>query len=114
MTVTAALLVKDPPLDRLAMLLAVIRPVVPTAVVVVDDRTGPRSVDVMAAWPGVELVPFTWVDDFAAARSAALPRISSDWVLHLDPDEMPTPAMLEFVRAVDAEPQRDEPWRGAV
>ena len=114
MTVSAALLVLDPPLDRLAMLLAYLRPVVSQTVIVVDDRTAAGSIETMSAWPGVTLVPFGWVDDFAEARSAALPHCTGDWVLHLDPDEMPTAAMLEFIRAVDAEPQPDVVWQGAV
>jgi hypothetical protein len=113
MTVTAAFLVKDPPLDRLAMLLAVLRPVAPEAVIVVDSRTSDADRAVMAAWPGVQLVPFDWVDDFSAARNAALPHCKGDWVLHLDPDEMPTTAMLDFIRAVDLEPQPDALWQGA-
>jgi hypothetical protein len=32
--------------------------------------------------------------------------------LHLDPDEMPTAAMLEFIRMVDGTPQQDVSWQG--
>lgn len=109
MTVTAAFLVKDPPLDRLALLLAYLRPVVGEVVIVVDDRTANAAT--MATWPGVKLVPFTWCDDFAAARNAALPHCTGDWILHLDPDELPSAAMLDFIRAVDAEPQADVEWQ---
>ena len=96
MTVSAAFLVLDPPLDRLAALLELIRPVVHEAIVVVDDRTRPETVDVMSTWPNVKLIPFGWVDDFAAARNAALPHCTGDWVLHLDPDEIPSRAMLSM------------------
>jgi glycosyltransferase involved in cell wall biosynthesis len=106
MTVTAAFLVKDPPLDRLALLLAYLRPIVSEVVIVVDDRTA-----TMPAWPGVKLVPFTWCDDFSAARNAALPHCTGDWILHLDPDELPSAAMLDFIRTVDAEPQIDVEWQ---
>ena len=114
MTVSAALLVLDPPLDRLAMLLACVRHVVSDTVIVVDDRTRPEAVATMSDWEGVTLVPLSWCDDFAAARNAALPHCRGDWVLHVDPDEMPTGPMLDFVRMVDASPREDASWRGCV
>ena len=114
MTVSAAFLVLDPPVDRLAMLLECIRPVVSDVVIVVDDRTRPEAVETMSTWRDVTLVPFRWVDDFAAARNAALPHCAGDWVLHLDPDEMPTAAMIDFIRTVDASPWADVAWQGAI
>ena len=112
MTVTAAFLVKDPPLDRLALLVEYLRPVVSEFVIVVDDRTAAEASDTMSAWRDVTLVPFRWVDDFATARNAALPHCHGDWVLHLDPDEMPTAAMLDFIRTVDSAAQSDVDWQG--
>lgn len=109
--ITLAMLVKDPPLDRMAALLEYVQPVVDQTVVVVDDRTSSRAWDVMATW-NVELVGFTWCDDFAAARNAALPRVRGDWVLHLDPDELPSHAMLDFLRTIDASPWADVEWQG--
>ena len=113
MTVSAAFLVKDPPLARLALLVEYLRPVVSELVIVVDDRTAAETVGTMSAWRDVTMVPFRWVDDFAAARNAALPHVTGDWVLHLDPDEMPTAAMLDFIRTVDSAPQGDVEWQGA-
>lgn len=111
MTVSAALLVKDPPIDRLAALVEYLRPVVSQYVVVVDDRTEQEAVDVMASWPAVEIVPFRWVDDFSAGRNAALPHVNGDWILHVDPDELPSLAMVEFIRTVDAQRQEDVLWQ---
>jgi glycosyltransferase involved in cell wall biosynthesis len=102
MTVSLALLVKDPPLDRLARLLDYVRPVVTETVAVVDDRTANETVDILSHWEGVTVVPFSWCDDFAAGRNAALPHCTGDWILHLDPDEWPTPMMLDFIAMVDA------------
>jgi hypothetical protein len=113
MTVTAAFLVKDPPLDRLALLVEYLRPVVSEFVIVVDDRTAVEAADTMSAWRDVTLVPFRWVDDFATARNAALPHCHGDWILHLDPDEMPTAAMLDFIRTVDSATQSDVDWQGS-
>jgi len=113
-TVSAAFLVKDPPLDRFVALIELLRPFVHEFIVVVDDRTAVESADIMSTWRGVTLVPFRWVDDFSAARNAALPHCTSDWVLHLDPDEIPTPAMLEFVRMVDQSDETDVRWGEAI
>jgi hypothetical protein len=113
-TVSAAFLVKDPPLDRLVQLVEVLRPVVGEFVIVVDDRTPPSVVEVMASWHGVTTVPFTWVDDFAAARNAALPFCTGRWILHLDPDEMPTLGLLQFIAMVDALDERDEVWHDVI
>ena len=106
------MLVKDPPLDRLAMLLDYVSPVVGQVVVVVDSRTrdeDARSLEALVA----KVVPFEWVDDFSSARNAALPYISGDWVLHLDPDELPSAAMLAFLAAVGAGEWGDSQWQGA-
>jgi glycosyltransferase involved in cell wall biosynthesis len=111
--ISAAFLVKDPPLDRLALLVEYLRPVVSQYVIVVDDRTAAEASDTMSAWRDVTLVPFRWVDDFSEARNAALPHCTGDWILHLDPDELPTAAMLDFLRMVDAVPQADVQWQGS-
>ena len=103
MSVSLAMLVKSPPLDRMAALIDAVRPVIDEVVVVVDDRTGVADCDAMAAM-GCRLVPFTWCDDFSAGRNAALPHCSGDWILHLDPDEMPSPNMLAFIGMVRASP----------
>jgi hypothetical protein len=113
MTISAAFLVKDPPLDRLALLVEYLRPIVTEYVIVVDDRTAAEAVATMSAWRDVTIVPFRWVDDFAAARSAAIPHCHGDWVLHLDPDEIPSAAMLDFLRIVDETPQDDVDWQGS-
>lgn len=111
MTVSLAMLVLDPPIDRMALLLEYVKPVVSQVVVVVDDRTSREAVARMEAW-GAQTVPFTWCDDFSAARNAALPHVSGDWTLHLDPDELPSHAMLDFIRLVDASEWGDHEWRG--
>jgi glycosyltransferase involved in cell wall biosynthesis len=102
MSVTLAMLVKDPPLDRLALLVEYLRPVVSEFVIVVDDRTAVEAADMMSTWANVKLVPFAWVDDFAEARNAALPHCHGDWILIVDPDELPSLAMVEHIREVDA------------
>lgn len=113
MTVSAAFLVLDPPLDRFIALLEHIRPFVNDAVVVIDDRTSTETVSIIESW-GVVTVPFRWVDDFSAARNAGLLACNSDWVLTLDPDELPSVAMLNFVQTVDESPWEDVVWHGVM
>ncbi len=83
-------------------------------VIVVDDRTKAETVDIMAGWEGVTIVPFRWIDDFSAGRNQALPHCKGDWILHVDPDELPSAAMLAFIAMVDATPQQDVEWHGSI
>jgi glycosyltransferase involved in cell wall biosynthesis len=41
----------------------------------------------MAAEFGAKVLPFTWLDDFAAARNFALAHAAGEWILVLDADE---------------------------
>ena len=111
--ITLCMLVKDPPLDRLVALLEYVKPLIGQTVAVVDDRTDPRAFLAMSGW-GIELVPFTWVDDFSAARNAALPYAKGDWILHLDPDELPSADMMTFLSMVDRSPWSDVEWQGSI
>ncbi len=110
--ISAAFLVKDPPLDRLRSLVEYLRPVVTDFVMVVDDRTAAETSDAIAHWEGTTLVPFRWVDDFSAGRNAALPHCKGDWTLIVDPDEMPSRAMLDFCEMVDRSDWSDVKWDG--
>jgi glycosyltransferase involved in cell wall biosynthesis len=110
--ITLCMLTKSPPLDRMATLLDYVSPLVGQVVVVMDSRTKDEDARVVENM-GAELVPFEWIDDFAAARNAALPKAKGDWILHLDPDELPSVDMLNFVSTVNAsewQPQRM--WQG--
>ncbi len=55
-------------------------------IVVVDTGSTDRTVEI-AKEHGAEVHPFTWSDDFSAARNAALEHATGDWVLVLDADE---------------------------
>lgn len=112
MTVSAAFLVKEPPLDRLSALVEYLRPVVTDFVMVVDDRTAAETTQTIAQWEGINVVPFRWVDDFSAGRNAALPHCNGDWTLIVDPDELPSRAMLDFVALIDASEWGDVRWDG--
>jgi glycosyltransferase involved in cell wall biosynthesis len=116
--ISLAMLVLDPPLDRLAMLLDYVSPVVGQVVIVVDDRTAPEVCERIAGLgcqcaDGSVTAMFRWRNDFAAARNAALEYVHGDWILHLDPDELPSADMLAFLGMVDRSEWHDETWQGA-
>lgn len=82
---SAVLIVRDEQ-DRLPLCLASLRGVV-DEVVVADTGSVDATADVAAAM-GARVVHVPWTDDFAAARNAALEHARSDWVLHVDADEV--------------------------
>ncbi len=55
-------------------------------IVVVDTGSTDDTVEIARA-AGAKLGFFEWIDDFAAARNAAMPLITSDWFLTIDSDE---------------------------
>ncbi len=113
MTVSATLLVRDPDLARLAVLVEYLRPVVSEFAFAIDDRTDPSTRDTIASWAGTKVTDYLWRDDFADGRNASLALCTGDWALCVDPDELPSAAMLEFVRMVDASPWQDATWQGS-
>lgn len=75
--------------ERLARCLASARSVV-DEIVVVDTGSTDRSVSIAESF-GARVVPFTWCDDFAAARNASIDAATGDWLLFLDADEILSP-----------------------
>jgi len=66
-------------------------------VVLFDGEAVPASLEPLAGMsraPNVKLFARPLGKDFAAQRNAATRLASRDWVLHLDADERPSPAML--------------------
>lgn len=56
-------------------------------IIVVDSGSKDATPDI-ARSHGAIVVPFEWCDDFAAARNAAYPHITTRWTLWLDADEL--------------------------
>jgi glycosyltransferase involved in cell wall biosynthesis len=54
---------------------------------IVLDTGSSDGTQALAAGAGAQVFDFTWRDDFAAARNAALERSDADWNLILDADE---------------------------
>jgi hypothetical protein len=113
MTVSASFLVRNPPLDRLSMLVEYLRPTVTQFAFAIDDRTEAETVKTIASWEGCVTEPFRWCDDFSAGRNASLALCTGDWTLIVDPDELPSRAMMDFCAMVDASEWSDVAWQGA-
>lgn len=103
---SVAFLVKNPPLDRLAMLIEYLRPIA-NEFVIVDTGSDERTISVMKSWVGVHIFPAPWENDFAKARNVGLPYCTNEWTLILDPDELPSIAMMQYIRTdiLDSQPK---------
>lgn len=91
------MIVKDEPIDRVAMLVDYTRHVA-DHVIIADTGSERSDIEEYAKW-GVDAYSIPWTDDFAAARNTGLDRLPEDieWVLHLDADEMMSWTMAQHV-----------------
>ena len=55
-------------------------------IVVVDTGSVDRTRDVASRF-GAQVIDFTWIDDFSAARNESLKHAAGDWIFWLDADE---------------------------
>lgn len=74
---------------------------------VVDTGSTDRTTE-LVKWAGGRVQNILWNDDFSEARNACLEMASTDWVIVLDADEIPSAALVQSARA---QLERDE--RGA-
>lgn len=75
-------------------------------IIVVDTGSTDDTVRVAMQY-GAKVYPFTWVDDFSAARNASIGRASGDWILVLDADERVSPESKAVIRRLIVEGQDD-------
>jgi tetratricopeptide (TPR) repeat protein len=68
-------------------------------VVVVDTGSTDRTAEI-ARSSGARVSHFGWIDDFAAARNAALAQAAGDYAFWLDADDRIEPAQRDRLRAV--------------
>jgi len=67
-------------------------------ILVLDTGSTDRTVQI-AQEHGAQVISFEWIDDFAAARNAALAQARGQWVLVLDADERLAPGAATAIRA---------------
>lgn len=103
--ISVHLMVKDPPIARMAALVAILRPLV-NEFVIVDTGSPDHAKEVMRGWAsGPEPnVPVTVLEqpfeDFSTTRNKGLLLHKHEWTLGIDPDELPSFGMLEHIRHV--------------
>ena len=68
-------------------------------IVVVDTGSKDRTREIAREF-GARVFDFVWVDDFAAARNAALARATGDYAFWLDADDVIDPPEREKLQAL--------------
>lgn len=101
MTVALSMIIKNEPIDRLAMLVDYLKPVVSQfSIADTGSDSFEQDAPLIRSW-GVHLTQYEWKDNFAHARNSTLDYIDADWTLHLDADELPTLGMMEAIVRID-------------
>ncbi len=67
-------------------------------IVVVDTGSVNRTVEIARSF-GAQVFDFVWIDDFAAARNAALARATGDYAFWLDADDVLDPPQRDKLQA---------------
>ena len=65
--------------------------------IVVDTGSTDRTIEI-ARQAGAEVYPYTWQDDFAAAKNYALDQAAGQWIIFLDADEYFEPETQRQIR----------------
>ena len=68
-------------------------------IVVIDTGSHHRTAEIARSF-GAKVFDFPWIDDFAAARNAALERATGDYAFWLDADDVVDPPQREKLRAL--------------
>lgn len=66
-------------------------------IILVDTGSKDRTVQIAESF-GAKIFPFSWRDDFSAARNESLRHATGDWILVLDADEELTPEAVGMIR----------------
>lgn len=101
------MMVLDPPLDRMAMLVEYLSAQA-NEIVVVDTGSPEPVIDIMATWPRVRILHEPFVD-FSTTRNKGIEQHEYEWTLGIDPDEMPSPVMMQHIAWVVTEGGKEFP-----
>ena len=88
-------MVLNPPLDRMAALVEYLS-IVANEFVIVDTGSSPVTTQTMQDWPKVKVIHEPFVD-FATTRNKGLALHQYEWTLGVDPDELPSFAMMQHI-----------------
>lgn len=89
------MMVRNPPIDRMAMLVDYLSTIA-NEFVVVDTGSPDVIQDIMRSWPKVRVVNEEFVD-FSTTRNKGLEQHTYSWTLGIDPDELPSPIMMQHI-----------------
>ncbi len=89
------MMVLDPPVDRMAMLVEYLSTIA-DEVVVVDTGSGHQTLETISELPKVRVVERPFVD-FSTTRNQGLDQHQHEWTLGIDPDELPSPIMMQHL-----------------
>ena len=96
-------MVKSPPMDRFAALVAFLLPHV-SEVVIIDTGSRAEDVAIMQSWNYPNTAPvhvfLEKFEDFSTTRNLGLARHQYEWTLGLDPDELPSFEMMQHIKYV--------------
>ena len=96
MTISTAMLVRNPPIERLSVLIDFLQPFI-KEFIIIDTGSDQETIDLMRGWDKVQIYEREWKHDYAWARNEGLPYITGDWILAIDPDELPSVGMIAFL-----------------
>lgn len=97
---SVAFLVKNPPIDRMSVLVDYLREVA-DEFIIVDTGSDEQTLLTMQSWKGATVIRAPWEDDFSKARNIGLSACTRKWTLVVDPDELPSWKMLAHLKSVD-------------
>lgn len=98
MTISLCMIVRDEAVNLAACLQSVKD--VADELIVVDTGSTDQTVTIAQSF-GAQVHSFTWGNDFAVARNAALSYATGNWILVLDGDETLQPAIASALREID-------------
>lgn len=103
---SVAMLVKHPPMDRMAALIEYLGEIA-SEFVIVDTGSSLDNLRAMASWnrfpfglPKVKIIQAEFKDDFATARNIGVDACTRQWTLVVDPDELPSAGMVRHIAGV--------------
>ncbi|MDD2973363.1 MAG: glycosyltransferase [Lachnospiraceae bacterium] len=86
LTITMLVSNREDTIEKCMESLVPLREAVSSELIIVDTAGDRACMDIVERYAD-QIIPFTWCDDFAAARNAGLRQASGEWVLFLDDDE---------------------------
>ncbi len=92
------MMVKEPPIDRLALLVDYLT-ILADEFIIVDTGSTDQVKDIMRSWKKVTVIEEEFTN-FSETRNKGLELHKYEWTLGIDPDELPSVGMISHMNAV--------------